>query len=224
MTAISIPESDFRELSSRWQHQLGAYHDLLATNGMDHGLIGPREGDRLWERHLANCAVVAAHQVNLVPEGANVVDIGSGAGLPGLVWALTRPDLDVTLIEPLRRRTDFLQAAVEQLGVGERVTVVRGKALDVAPLSADVVTSRAVTALPALLEWSLRHCREAGSVVAIKGGRASQELSAARESIRTIGGEGRVLAAEVITIDVEGIRESQVPTGPLATVVVARYG
>lgn len=223
MTALLIPDADFRELSSGWQQQLDGYHDLLATKGIDHGLIGPREGDRLWDRHLANCAIVAAPQVNLVPEGARVVDIGSGAGLPGLVWALTRPDLAVTLIEPLRRRTDFLQAAIEHLGVGDRVTVIRGKALDVAPQGADVVTSRAVTALPALLDWSLRHCGPTGSAVAIKGGRASQELSAARESIRTIGGDGRVLAAEVVTIDVEGVREPQVRTGPLATVVLARY-
>src|SRR5690606_30388531 len=123
------------------------YAELLATDGVVRGLIGPREGPRIWDRHLLNCAVVA----ELLPTGASVVDVGSGAGLPGLVLALARPDLSITLVEPMARRTAFLTEAVGLLGVGDRVTVLRGRAEEPSTRQwlspADAVTARAVASL-----------------------------------------------------------------------------
>ena len=104
------------------------YAELLATEGVVRGLIGPREAPRLWERHLLNCAVLA----ELVPESASVADVGSGAGLPGVVLAIARPDLRVTLVEPLLRRTRFLDEVVEELGLQDQVEVVRGRAEELA--------------------------------------------------------------------------------------------
>lgn len=196
-----------------WQQQLTEYHDILADTGVAHGLIGPREGPRLWTRHLDNCAVIAVPELGLLPRNASVVDIGSGAGLPGVVWALTRPDLRVHLIEPLLRRAQFLTDVIAELDLTERVVVTRARAEDVPPQSADVVTSRAVAALPQLIAWSLRHTAPDGSVLAIKGGRASEELSAEREKIRRLGGSN----SEVVEIVVE--LESE-PTARL--VVVSR--
>ena len=196
-----------------WQQQLTEYHDILADTGVAHGLIGPREGPRLWTRHLDNCAVIAVPELGLLPRNASVVDIGSGAGLPGVVWALTRPDLRVHLIEPLLRRAQFLTDVIAELDLTERVVVTRARAEDVPPQSADVVTSRAVAALPQLIAWSLRHTAPDGSVLAIKGGRASEELSAEREKIRRLGGSN----SEVVEIVVEPESE---PTARL--VVVSR--
>ena len=196
-----------------WQQQLTEYHDILADTGVAHGLIGPREGPRLWTRHLDNCAVIAVPELGLLPRNASVVDIGSGAGLPGVVWALTRPDLRVHLIEPLLRRAQFLTDVIAELDLTERVVVTRARAEDVPPQAADVVTSRAVAALPQLIAWSLRHTAPDGSVLAIKGGRASEELSAEREKIRRLGGSN----SEVVEIVVE--LESE-PTARL--VVVSR--
>ncbi|MFD0786389.1 16S rRNA (guanine(527)-N(7))-methyltransferase RsmG, partial [Micromonospora azadirachtae] len=105
-----------------------AYAELLATDGVLRGLIGPREAPRIWDRHLLNCAAVAER----IPEGTEVLDVGSGAGLPGLVLAIARPDLAVTLIEPLARRTSFLIEAVDRLGLGESVRVFRGRAEEAA--------------------------------------------------------------------------------------------
>ena len=111
---------------------LTAFADLLADVGVTRGLIGPREVPRLWQRHLLNCAVVADPAAGLVPAGATIGDVGSGAGLPGLVWAIARPDTTVVLIEPLLRRSTFLSEAVAELGLGDRVTVWRGRAEDAA--------------------------------------------------------------------------------------------
>lgn len=193
-----------------WHQQLTPYRDILAVTGVAHGLIGPREGPRLWSRHLYNCAVVALPELSLVPQAAAVVDIGSGAGLPGVVWALTRPDIRVHLVEPLLRRAEFLADVIDELKLNDRVEVTRARAEDLAPLAADVVTSRAVAALPPLMAWSLRHTSAAGSVIAIKGGRASEELSGERETIRRLGGRN----AEVVEIVVEPESE------PMARIVV----
>jgi 16S rRNA (guanine527-N7)-methyltransferase len=161
------------------------YADLLAGPGTERGLLGPREVPRLWERHLLNCAVVA----DLVPEGASVVDVGSGAGLPGLVLAIRRPDLRVTLLEPLLRRTRFLEEAVEALGLGAQVEVLRGRAEEVrGTRSFDVVTSRAVAPLERLLPWSLPLARPGGVVLAMKGDTAEDELAAADATLRRLGG------------------------------------
>src|SRR5687768_5835947 len=142
------------------------YADLLATDGVVRGLIGPREAPRLWERHLLNCAVLE----ELIPEGASVCDIGSGAGLPGLVLAIARPDLRITLVEPLLRRTRFLDEAVEELGLQGQVEVVRGRAEELAGTRTfDVVTARAVAPLERLARWCLPLVGPGGELVAIEG-------------------------------------------------------
>lgn len=149
-----------------------AYAELLAVEATVRGLIGPREVPRLWERHLLNCAVVT----ELVPDGARVVDVGSGAGLPGLVLAIRRPDLEVTLVEPLLRRTTFLELAVEQLGLAGQVTVQRARAEQV-EATYDVVTSRAVAPLDRLARWCLPLVGPGGTMLAMKGSSAPDEVA-----------------------------------------------
>jgi 16S rRNA (guanine527-N7)-methyltransferase len=169
------------------------YAALLAGPGTERGLLGPREVPRLWDRHLLNCAVVT----DLVPAEASVVDVGSGAGLPGLVMAIRRPDLRVTLLEPLLRRTRFLEEAVSALGLESQVEVLRGRAEDVrGTRDFDVVTSRAVAPLERLLPWSLPLARRGGLVLALKGDTAADELEAAAPVLRRLGGR----AAEVVHI------------------------
>ena len=157
---------------------LGAYVAILGTTGVTAGLLGPREVPRLWTRHVLNCAVVADPALGWVPQGARVVDVGSGAGLPGLVWAMVRPDISVICLEPLLRRSDFLTAAVADLGLTERVEVVRGRAEDVRQTwsEVDVATSRAVAPLPKLLGWSVPLVRVGGQIVALKGASAPDEV------------------------------------------------
>jgi 16S rRNA (guanine527-N7)-methyltransferase len=158
------------------------FADLLVGPGVERGLIGPRETARIWERHLLNCAVVAEG----IPDGAAVCDVGSGAGLPGLPLALVRPDLSVLLIEPLERRAEFLQEAVELLGL-RRVRVVRKRAEEMGPLAADVVTARAVAPLAKLAGWCLPLVRPGGTLLALKGARAAEELAAAESVLRRTG-------------------------------------
>ena len=161
-----------------------AYADLLATQATLRGLIGPREVPRLWERHLLNCALVT----DLVPEGATVADIGSGAGLPGLVMAIRRPDLEVTLIEPLLRRTTFLEEAVAQLAL-ENVVVHRGRAEELGRDAAyDVVTSRAVAPMDRLARWSMPLVRPGGLFLAMKGSSVEDELTDSWKLIDRLGG------------------------------------
>lgn len=152
------------------------YADLLASEGVVRGLIGPREAPRLWDRHLLNCAVLA----EVVPQGATVCDIGSGAGLPGVVLAIARPDLRVTLVEPLLRRTTFLEEVVEELDLS-RVEVVRGRADALhGERTFDVVTSRAVAPLERLLRWSMPLVAPEGALVAMKGSNVAEEIEEAR--------------------------------------------
>lgn len=162
------------------------YAALLSTAGVVRGLIGPRETPRLWERHLLNCAVVS----DLIPHDARVADVGSGAGLPGLVLAMRRPDLEVTLVEPLLRRTAFLEEAVSLLGL-DNVTVLRGRAEEAALAahhgSFDVVTSRAVAPLERLASWSLPWVRPGGTFVPMKGAAAASELVEAEPVLRRYG-------------------------------------
>jgi 16S rRNA (guanine527-N7)-methyltransferase len=150
---------------------------ILATRGVERGLIGPREVPRLWGRHLVNYAVVAQEATAEIPQACTVADVGSGAGLPGLVWALVRPDLHVTVIEPLLRRATFLSEAVTELSLEDRVEVVRARAEDVAPRTFDVVTARAVARLPQLLTWTLPLTRVGGLLLALKGSTAAQEVA-----------------------------------------------
>ena len=159
------------------------YAAWLADAGTVRGLIGPREVPRLWERHILNCPVVT----DVVAEGASVADIGSGAGLPGLVMAIRRPDLQVTLIEPLLRRTTFLEEVVADLSL-DNVTVLRGRAEEFhKKLSFDVVTSRAVAAMEKLAKWSMPLVRGGGEFVAMKGSSAQSEVDAAQKVLRRLG-------------------------------------
>jgi 16S rRNA (guanine527-N7)-methyltransferase len=161
------------------------YAHLLATDGVERGLLGPREVPRLWERHLLNSAIVAP----LIASDSSVCDLGSGAGLPGMVLALLRPDLDIVLVEPLLRRTAFLEEAIRALGL-TNVKVVRSRAEDlVGHLAADVVTARAVAPLVRLLGWALPLCAPNGQVLAMKGQSVDGEIAEASE---VLGREGVV--------------------------------
>lgn len=168
------------------------YEELLAGPGVVRGLIGPREADRLWDRHILNSAAIA----ELIEPDATVVDIGSGAGLPGIPVAIARPDLRVTLVEPMLRRTEFLTEAVAELGIA--VTVVRGRAEDKnvcdAVAGADAVVSRAVAGLDKLTRWSLPLLRPGGRMLALKGERAGDEVAEHRATMTKLGaGDVRVL-------------------------------
>jgi 16S rRNA (guanine527-N7)-methyltransferase len=163
-----------------------AYAELLTTDGVVRGLIGPREAPRLWDRHLLNCAVVA----EMIPHGASVLDVGSGAGLPGIVLAVARPDVTVTLVEPLARRTAFLTEAVDSLGLGATVTVVRARAEEAARdgIKADVVTARAVAPLDRLAGWCLPLTIVGGRLLALKGSSAADEIAEHRAAVQALGG------------------------------------
>jgi 16S rRNA (guanine527-N7)-methyltransferase len=174
---------------------------VLATTAVERGLIGPREVDRLWDRHLLNCGVVA----ELLVEGASVVDVGSGAGLPGIVLAIARPDLRVTLVEPLLRRATFLSEVVTDLELD--VAVVRGRAEDRQVVhdvgGADVVTARAVAPLAKLMGWCLPLATEGGQVLALKGESAAEELERDRTSVvHAGGGELAVVECGVGVLDI----------------------
>jgi 16S rRNA (guanine527-N7)-methyltransferase len=161
----------------------GRYAEILASAGVERGLLGPREVPRLWDRHLMNCAAAA----ELVPKRSHVVDVGSGAGLPGLVLAIARPDLQVTLLEPLLRRTLFLSETVEALEL-RNVVVLRGRAEDWAGrMSADVVTARAVAPLARLIGWCLPLTRPGGVMLALKGECADAELTEVAGTLRGMG-------------------------------------
>jgi 16S rRNA (guanine527-N7)-methyltransferase len=159
-----------------------AFGQRLATDGVLRGLIGPREVPRLWERHLLNCAVVT----ELVPAGARVVDVGSGAGLPGIAMACRRADLRVELVESLARRVAFLEEVVAALGLDETVRVVHGRAEDPTVRAtvgeAEWVTARAVAPLERLVRWCLPLLRPGGTLLAIKGEQANAEVDRVRHS------------------------------------------
>lgn len=168
--------------------KLKRFVDILAGPGIERGLLGPREVPRLWDRHILNCAAVA----ELVSAGDRVADVGSGAGLPGLVLAIVRPDVHVTLVESLERRADFLTEASRQLAVAN-ADVVRARAEDLArELRAadrfDIVTARAVAPLDRLATWTLGLLRPGGVLLAVKGARAAAELAQHRARVAEIGG------------------------------------
>ncbi|MGG5172391.1 16S rRNA (guanine(527)-N(7))-methyltransferase RsmG [Pseudarthrobacter sp. J1738] len=179
------------------------YVQHLATSGIERGLIGPREVPRLWSRHVLNCAVIESE---IAPK-ARVADVGSGAGLPGLCLAIARPDLELTLIEPLERRCIWLQEVVDDLGL-ENVTVLRGRAeAFVGKLDVDVVTARAVSALIGLVALTIPLLGGKGEVVAIKGKSAAEEIEKAAKVIKRMGGVktsvevvGEGLLAETTTV------------------------
>jgi 16S rRNA (guanine527-N7)-methyltransferase len=160
-----------------------AYAELLAGAGIDRGVVGPEEAGRIWDRHLLNCAAVA----HLIPARCSLVDVGSGAGLPGIVLAILLPSARVTLVEPLARRVTFLEECVAALGL-ENVEVVRARAEDLAgEIQADVVTARAVAPLDKLAGLCVGVLRPGGKVVAIKGASAEAELVRARPVLARLG-------------------------------------
>ena len=180
------------------------YACLLAGPGVDRGLIGPNEIPRLWERHLLNCAVVAS----LVPTPCSLVDLGSGAGLPGIVLALLLPDAQVTLLEPMAKRAAFLEECVTELGLGN-AGVRRARAEELAgTLAVDVVTARAVAPLARLTAMAVRLLRPGGIVLAIKGAKAAQEVEAARDALSRLAVQ-----------QVEVLRAGSGKVDPAATVV-----
>ncbi|MGY5319562.1 16S rRNA (guanine(527)-N(7))-methyltransferase RsmG [Neomicrococcus lactis] len=156
----------------------------LATSGMERGLLGPREVPRLWGRHVLNCAVIGEY----IPEGVTVADVGSGAGLPGLALAIARPDLSLTLIEPLERRCLWLSEVIDDLEL-DNVVVMRGRAEQVVDfVNVDVVTARAVSALTNLIPWSIPLLHGSGEMLAIKGRSAQEEIEKARKVLKKAGG------------------------------------
>lgn len=165
------------------------YADLLAGTGVGHGLLGPRETPRLWDRHLLNCAVVET----MLPHRTRLIDVGTGGGLPGLVLALVRPDLEVTLIEPLLRRTRWLDHAVTELDL-RNVLVLRGRAQDfISRVQAPVVTARAVARLADLAAWCLPLVAPGGALLALKGATAQRELEEDSEALDRLPLTGRRL-------------------------------
>lgn len=159
------------------------YVEHLATSGIERGLIGPREVPRLWERHVLNCAVVQ----ELIEDGASVADVGSGAGLPGLCLAIARPDLQLTLIEPLERRVIWLTEVVDDLEL-ENVDIMRSRAEQVVGhVDADYVTARAVSALVGLLDITMPILRGTGQLLALKGRSAQEEIDKAKKKLNKYG-------------------------------------
>jgi 16S rRNA (guanine527-N7)-methyltransferase len=185
------------------------YAEILAGAGVERGLLGPREVDRLWDRHILNSAAVS----ELLDPNCRIADIGSGAGLPGIPLALARPDLRLTLIEPLLRRSDFLREVVDDLGL--EITIVRGRAEDRSVREQvgemDAVVSRAVASLDKLTKWSVPLLRPGGRMVAIKGERAEEEIREHRRVMASLG-----------AVDVRVMRCGADYLDPPATAVVAR--
>jgi len=201
-TAPDVPPPAATVVFGSALDQAQAFARMLATRGVERGLIGPHEVPRLWDRHLLNCAVVA----DLIDSRyRTLVDIGSGAGLPGLVLAMMRPELSVTLLEPMERRCRFLSECVAELGLAN-ASVLRGRAEETV-LRADVATARAVAPLDRLAEMAVRVVRPGGMVLAIKGRQAAGELRKARPVLRRLGvrdaevvcaGEGKVDPATTV--------------------------
>lgn len=186
---------------------------LLADTGVSHGLIGPRETPRLWERHLLNCGIVES----VLPHRTRLIDVGSGAGLPGLVLAIARPDLDVVLVEPMLRRTTWLETAVAELDL-LNVQVVRGKAQDFwGKLRAPVVTARAVARLGELSGWCLPLLEAEGRLLALKGETAARELAEDEAVVRRAGGaSGRlILVGEDLLPEPTRLVEVRIGTQPV---------
>jgi len=165
------------------------FTEILADSGVSHGLIGPREVPRIWERHVLNCAVI--HPA--IPADQMVIDVGSGAGLPGLALAIARPDLQLHLVEPMLRRTNWLSMAVSELAL-TNVTVHRGRAEEFwGVLRAPVVTARAVARLRDLATWCLPLLLPGGCLLAIKGSSVTEEVDADRAALRRLGAVDEVI-------------------------------
>lgn len=157
-----------------------AYATALVRDGETLGLLGPREYPRLWTRHILNSAVVA----ELVPAGATVADVGSGAGLPGIPMAIAQPDASFTLIEPMERRSNWLKEQVEELGL-TNVKVLRARAEEVGEVF-DIVTARAVKALPQLLQMCVPMTKAGGQIIALKGSKAAEEIEDSKRLVKKL--------------------------------------
>ena len=185
------------------------YADLLVGPGVERGLLGPREAERIWDRHIVNSAVIG----ELLEPGERVIDIGSGAGLPGIPLAIARPDLHIVLLEPLLRRTEFLNEVVDQLGLA--VEIVRGRAEEPGVRGRfggrDAAVSRAVATLDKLTKWSMPLLRPGGRMLAIKGERSAAEVQQYRRVMTASG----AVDVRVVTCGANYLR-------PPTTVVVAR--
>lgn len=186
-----------------------AFTETLADTGVSHGLVGPREVPILWERHVLNCAV--AHQA--FPDGAMVIDVGSGAGLPGLALAIVRPDLQLHLVEPMQRRTSWLSATIDGLGL-TNCTVHRGRAEEFrGSLRAPYVTARAVARIDRLAAWSFPLLEPDGTLVALKGSSAAEELAAEEQRLRRLG---------MVSAAVRSYGEGLLPTPTITLEIVVR--
>jgi 16S rRNA (guanine527-N7)-methyltransferase len=187
------------------------YADVLAATAVERGLLGPHEVDRIWDRHLLNSAAIG----ELLDAGEQIVDIGSGAGLPGIPLAIARPDLHVVLLEPLLRRSEFLDEVVAELGL--QIEVVRGRAEESSVRDRigrrDAAVSRAVAALDKLTKWSMPLLRPDGRMLAIKGERAPDEVNEHRRAMEAAG----AVDVRVVTCGANYLH-------PPATVVLARRG
>lgn len=182
---------------------VSGFHDLLVDQGELRGLVGPREFSRLWERHLLNSAAV----VPFLPTEGRIIDLGSGAGLPGIVVAAMLPSAEVVLLEPMERRTDWLSEVAETLAL-DNVVVRRGRAQDEhGTLVGDAVTVRAVAALDKLYRWAIPLLRRGGSLVALKGSRAEEEIEAAKNVGRKLGAG---VASVVDAPTIEGVEMTRV--------------
>ena len=169
---------------------INRYVDILASTAVEWGLLGPRESDRMWDRHILNCAALSS----LIATDSRVADVGSGAGLPGIPLALLRPDLRVTLIEPLLRRSTFLGQTVQDLGVGNRVQVIRSRAED-HHQTYEFVVARALAPLDRLIGWCNPLRTRGGVILALKGESAPDEVTAARPQL-----EAAQLTAEILSV------------------------
>lgn len=192
------------------------YAGWLAGAGVERGLIGPRETDRLWQRHLLNCVAVAA----LIPLGSYVVDLGSGAGLPGIVLAIARPDLRITLVEPMQRRVAFLDEVRSDLSLGGVKTLrARAEELAAQALDADIVTARAVAPVDRLAALAAPLLHAGGQLLALKGSAVSAEVSAGWTAVRAAGMD--VDAALLAILAADGERSSSRDGGLLPGVQIA---
>jgi 16S rRNA (guanine527-N7)-methyltransferase len=197
---VSEPAAVANEIYGAQFPSLNRYVDILRSTGVEWGLLGPREADRLWERHILNSAALSG----LIPAGRKVADVGSGAGLPGIPLALLRPDIRMTLLEPLLRRSNFLTQTVDALGLGERVQVIRSRAEDHSE-TYDVVVARALAPLDRLIGWCNPLRAADGMILALKGRSASDEVSQAQSQL-----DAARLEAEVLSVRAHSAADSAI--------------
>ena len=175
--------------------KLVQYAEILVKDAVRLGIIGPREVDRIWDRHILNCAALT----ELIPDGQSIIDIGSGAGLPGIVLAILNPNSAVTLIEPMQRRTEFLTQTKTELGLSN-VEILRGRA-EGQKVSAQNVTSRAVAPLNKLLSWSWPLVEKGGKVLAIKGEKATEELAEVKNELVSLKSSTAIIKTCGLALD-----------------------